>query len=339
MHMPNELLSLPVAAGGFAVAFGGLGFICSAARKSIAQDKIALMGIFGAFIFAAQMVNFPLPFGASGHMTGGVFLAIVFGPAAAAVVMTSVVVIQCLIFQDGGLLALGCNIINLAIIPSFLGFTIYRAGAGADVHKKRIYAASIIASIVSMVAAAAMVSVEAGLSGVLSIPFVTFLSTVCGIHFVIGIIEGAITAALLLYLRQTRPDVILESGECQPRFSMGAFIGTTVIGVLICGACLSLLASEKPDGLEYSLVTADSGREVSVIENDARAITVANELQGRIAPLPDYTRKNTDADAGEEPAKGWTSFAAVVGSLLVMLVVWVCGKVIKPKGARVCTTQ
>jgi len=336
MHMPNELLSLPIAGGSFAIAFTSLGLICRSATKTIVQDKIILMGIFGAFIFAAQMINFPLPLGPSGHMTGSVFLAIVFGPAAAAVVMTSVVVVQCLIFQDGGLLALGCNIINLAIIPSYLGFTIYTFLSGPDLQKKRVYAAAIIASIVSTVAASAMVSIEAFISGVLSIPFITFLSTLCGIHFVIGIVEGAITAALLLYLRQSRPDVILGTGDLKPAVKMPAFIATVSIAVIICGTCLSLFASEKPDGLEYSLVTEHSGQEISIIENDAHAVTVANDLQAKISPLPDYTRR-ADINAVNEPAKGWTSFAAVVGSILTMLAVWIISKAAKPKEAPQCT--
>ena len=128
MHMANELLSVPVATGTLAIAAAGLALICKKAKQIIASDKLPLMGILGAFVFAAQMVNFQLPAmpGTSGHMVGAVLLAIILGPQLAAIVISSVVIIQCLIFQDGGLLALGCNIINMAIVPSYLGYFLYK---------------------------------------------------------------------------------------------------------------------------------------------------------------------------------------------------------------------
>ncbi len=118
MHMANELLSVSVATGTLAIAAAGLGFVCRKVRQVVSSDKLALMGILGAFIFAAQMVNFQLPAmpGTSGHMVGAVLLAIILGPHLGAIVISSVVIIQCLVFQDGGLLALGCNIINI-ILP------------------------------------------------------------------------------------------------------------------------------------------------------------------------------------------------------------------------------
>src|SRR4030042_1547954 len=128
MHMANELLSIPVATGTLAIAAAGLGFICRKVRHILAADKLALMGILGAFVFAGQMVNFQLPAmpGTSGHMVGAVLLAIILGPHLAAIVISSVVIVQCLIFQDGGLLALGCNIINIGLVPSYIGYFLYR---------------------------------------------------------------------------------------------------------------------------------------------------------------------------------------------------------------------
>jgi cobalt/nickel transport system permease protein len=126
--MANELLSIPVATGTLAIAAGGIAVICRKAGKLLEPEKLALMGVLGAFVFAAQMVNFQLPLmpGTSGHLLGAVLLAIILGPHAAAIVLSSVVIIQCLIFQDGGLLALGCNIINIAIVPTYLGYELYR---------------------------------------------------------------------------------------------------------------------------------------------------------------------------------------------------------------------
>lgn len=332
--MPNELLSVPVAAGCFAVAAAGVGLVCKAAEKNISQEKIPLMGILGAFIFAAQMVNFPLPFppGASGHLTGAVFLAIVLGPAAAAVVMTSVVIVQCLIFQDGGLLALGGNIINLAIIPAFVGCAVYRFIAPKPGEKARLYIAAMIASAIAMVAAAAMLSIETGLSGVLAVPFSHFLAAICGIHLVIGIIEGVITAALLVYLRKMRPDVIDGYGQAHPG-SKRMFFATAIAAVLITAACLSLLASDKPDGLEYT-IGADGE---TIIENPSPAAASADNLHDKLAPMPDYSRPGM-AD-NDKVSNGWTSFAAVTGSIITMLAVWACSRLIRRKEPSQCTTQ
>lgn len=333
--MPNELLSVGVSAGCFAVAAVGVGAVCKAAEKNISQEKIPLMGILGAFIFAAQMVNFPLPFppGASGHLTGAVFLAIVLGPAAGAVVMTSVVTVQCLIFQDGGLLALGANIINLALVPSFAGYAVYRFIAPGAVAKGRLYLAGIVASVAAMVTAAAMLSIEVAISGVLTIPFTHFIAGICGVHLVIGIIEGVITAALLMYLRQVRPSVI-EGYEHADTNNKKLFFATVIAAVVITGACLSLVASEKPDGLEYSIEGKD---EKPVIENESPVIKTADDLQNRITPMPDYSRRVSD-DTDEAPA-GWTSFAAVIGSVITMLAVWGCSKLIRRKEPVQCTMQ
>jgi cobalt/nickel transport system permease protein len=314
MHMPNELLSVPVASGCFAISAVCVGLVCKRAEKKLSQEKIPLMGILGAFIFACQMINFPLPFppGASGHLTGAVFLAIVLGPWAGAVVMTSVVIVQCLIFQDGGLLALGGNIINLALIPSFLGFGVYRLIAGSPDKKIRFYLAAIIASVVAMVAAAAMLSIEAGLSGVSEVPFATFLGAMCGIHLIIGVLEGIITAALLVYLCKVRPDII-DGSEVAGRGDKKIFFATIIAATLLTAACFSLLASEKPDGLEYAMGHREPAS--TVIESDT----------------PTIETEDTDSSSG------WSSFMAVVGSVVTMLAVLVWMKLIRRKETCKCT--
>ena len=206
MHMANELLSVPVAAGTLAIAAAGLSIICRKARQLITQDKIALMGIMGAFVFAAQMVNFQLPAmpGTSGHMIGAVLLAIILGPHAAAIVISSVVIIQCLIFQDGGLLALGCNIINMALVPAYLGYYLYRAFTAGPFSNLRTYIATLLACVVALEIGAILVVIQAMLSGVLMVPFATFLITMLGVHFLVGLMEGCITVAVLGYIQQVR---------------------------------------------------------------------------------------------------------------------------------------
>lgn len=155
MHMANELLSVPVAAGTLAVAAGGLGLICRKVSKFVTSEKLPLMGVLGAFIFAAQMVNFQLPAmpGTSGHMVGSVLLAIILGPHLAAIVISSVIIVQCLIFQDGGLLSLGCNIINMGLVPCYLGYFIYRTVTVGKSGGLRIYIGAMLACIIALEAA------------------------------------------------------------------------------------------------------------------------------------------------------------------------------------------
>jgi len=197
----------------------------------------------------------------------------------------------------------------------------------------RLYIAAILASAAAMVIAAAMLSIQAGLSGVLVVPFTHFLTALCGIHLVIGIIEGAITAALLVYLRKTRPDVI-NGYDQNNTSSKKMFFATAIAAVLITATCLSLLASDKPDGLEYAIEGGAS--QTSVIENKSPAIESADNLQDKFTPLPDYSRRvSSDTDTA---STAWTSFAAVTGSIITMLAIWACSKFFQRKEPPQCTT-
>ena len=254
MHMANELLSVPVAAGSLAVAAAGLGLVCRKVRNILGTDKLALMGVLGAFVFAGQMVNFQLPAmpGTSGHMVGAVLLAIVLGPHLAAIVMTSVVMVQCLIFQDGGLLALGCNIINMGLVPCYIGYFLYKIVTTGPPSNLRVYIGTMLACVVSMEAGAILVPVQAALAGVLAVPFTTFLITMIGVHFLVGFVEGVITVAVLGYLQQVRPDIVADSLPGEARLRKSTVLGTLAVFTIIIGAGLSLLASDFPDGLEWS---------------------------------------------------------------------------------------
>ena len=319
MHMANELLSVPVAAGTWTLAAAGLAIICRRAKKIITSDSFALMGIMGAFVFAAQMVNFRIPFmpGTSGHMVGAVLLAILLGPYAAAIVMTSVVIIQCLIFQDGGILALGCNIINMAIVPSFVGYAIYSSLVRTKTTSLRVYLAAIVASTVSLVLSACLVPVQAASSGVLTVPVTTFLVTMIIVHIPIGLIEGFITAAVLLYIRRVRPQIIESSNEFFADTGRTPLYASLIILTIIVGAGLSLIASEKPDGLEYSYAERpDQPDFESTVSNESAAVATVENMQSRLAVLPDYTIR------ADSPARAWTSFAAVLGSAVTMGLVW-----------------
>jgi cobalt/nickel transport system permease protein len=336
--MANELLSVPVAAGTLTIAAAGLGLVCRKLRRIITSDKLALMGILGAFVFAAQMVNFQLPAmpGTSGHLVGAVLLAIILGPHAAAIVISSVVIVQCLIFQDGGLLALGCNLINMALVPSYLGYFLYKTITNGRSGSLRIYIATLLACVIAIEAGACLVPLQAALSGVLAVPFLTFLATMLGVHLLVGLVEGLITVAVLGYLQQVRPDIVLDSLPGKVRLSRKAVLVTLVVFTIIIGAGFSLLACSLPDGLEWSYAERpDQPDFKSAVENQDPRITAVDDFQSKYSPMPDYSVRSAklgQAPAGEiEAVAGWTSFAGVLGSALTMAFIWLTARLLRRK--------
>jgi cobalt/nickel transport system permease protein len=333
MHMAIELLSVPVATGTLAIAAGGLGLICRKVRRIVSSDKLPLMGILGAFIFAAQMVNFQLPAmpGTSGHMVGSVLLSIILGPHLAAVVIASVIIVQCLIFQDGGLLALGCNIINMGLVPCYVGYFLYRAITVGQSGSLRTYVGAMLACLIALEAGAILVPIEAALSGVLAVPFSTFLLTMVGVHFLVGLVEGLITIAVLGYIQQVRPDLVVDSLSGKVRLSKKTVLVTLVVFTVVAAAGLSLLASGMPDGLEWSyLERPDQPDFKPIIANENTMVTAVDQLQSKYTPLPDYSFRGSKA-------KGWTSFAGVVGSALTMAVIWTVASLLRRRQLK-CTT-
>ena len=341
MHMANELLSVPVATGTLAAAAAFLGLVCRKVRQIVTSDKLALMGVLGAFVFAGQMVNFPLPAmpGTSGHMVGAVLLAVILGPHAGVIVMSSVIIIQCLIFQDGGLLALGCNIINMAFVPSYLGYFLYRAFTSTKGGSLRAYFGVVVACVLAVEAGAVLVPIEAGLSGVLLVPFRTFLITMLGVHLLVGLAEGMITTAVLAYLQQVRPDVILGRMPGEIRLSRNALLITLAVFTVIVAAGLSLFASSLPDGLEWSYADRPDQPDFKpVVSNEDSRIASVDDFQSKYSLLPDYSIRTSElgkiADQETETSAGWTSFAGVLGSGLTMVFIWLVARVLRQKQAR-----
>jgi cobalt/nickel transport system permease protein len=335
MHMANELLSWQVAAGTMAVAAVGVAAVCRRAAKTLANDKLPLMGIMGAFVFAAQMVNFPTLPGTSGHLVGAVLLALVLGPSAAALVMTSIVIVQCLLFQDGGLLALGCNVINMCLVPTYVGFYVFQLFARDGIGRFKMYAGSIVACVFAVECGAVCVPVETGLSGVLKIPFVTFLGTMAGVHLFTGLVEGVTTAMVLAYLREVRPQVVAGGLSGANRMSFRAMCVTLLVASLVLAGGLSLIASSNPDGLEWSYKERPNQPGFApVVANDSSIVASADRLQAEYTPLPDYsvraeeTSASSDRVAPAGPQAGWTSFAGVVGAIVTMLIVWAVAKLL-----------
>ena len=335
--MANELLSVPVAGSALAIAAGGLGIICRKAKITAISDKVALMGIMGAFIFAAQMINFQLPAmpGTSGHMVGAVLLAIILGPHAGAIVISSVVIVQCLIFQDGGLLALGCNIINMGIVPSYLGYFLYKSFTAGKFSNFRTYLGTMLGCVLAIEAGAILVVTQAALSGVLVVPFTTFLTTMIGVHLLVGFVEGLITVAVLGYIQQVRPDIVNSSLVGKVRLSKKTVLASLAVFTIIIAGGLSLLASSFPDGLEWSYAERpDQPDFETFISNEDSTMTAVDDFHTKYSPLPDYsirTRKNGKAEELMTAAAGWTSFAGVTGAGLTMLFVWLTAGILRKK--------
>lgn len=205
MHIPDGFLSPAIVATTYVVSVGGIGAAVRIANKKLGEKHIPLMGVLAAFIFAAQMLNFPVVGGTSGHIIGVALVAILLGPWSAVIIMSAVLMAQSLIFQDGGLLALGANIFNMGIIGGFGAYNIYRL-FNLLLSERGRYISGFIAAWGSVVLASAACAFELAISG--TSPLGTVLPAMTGIHVLIGIGEGLITVAVLKVLATSRVDLL-----------------------------------------------------------------------------------------------------------------------------------
>jgi cobalt/nickel transport system permease protein len=275
-------------------------------QTEVDKGIVPLMGVLGAFIFAAQMINFTIPVtGSSGHLGGGMILAVLLGPYAAFLTIASVLVVQALFFADGGLLALGCNIINLGFFPAFIAYPlIYKKIVGTAPTPTKISIASMIAAVLGLQLGAFGVVVETVSSGISSLPFATFLAIMQPIHLAIGVVEGLVTASVLSFVYNARPEILRSAMEARPIAAHP--IRTVVFGFLavavITGGILSWFASEHPDGLEWSITKVTGQQE---LKGEAQGIhTTLASIQKTLAFLPDYTFKKADEVKAAEKTAG-----------------------------------
>jgi cobalt/nickel transport system permease protein len=217
MHIPDGFLSGPVAGVGYALAAVFVVLAVWRTNRSLSEKSVPLMGVTAAFIFAAQMMNFPVAGGTSGHMLGGALAAILVGPWAAIIVMTSVVGIQALMFQDGGLSALGFNVFNMGVITALVGYSIYYLSALlANGRRGWVLSAGVfVASWLTVMLAAFATSMELAVSD--TSPLQVVLPAMMGVHALIGIGEGLITAAAVTFVLATRPDLIEQPQRAAPQ--------------------------------------------------------------------------------------------------------------------------
>jgi cobalt/nickel transport system permease protein len=325
----------------WAAAAGLIGYSAKKVREEADDRKVPLMGVLGAFIFAAQMINFSIPgTGSSGHLGGGMILAILLGPYAAFLVIASVLAVQALFFADGGLLALGCNIFNMGFFPCFVAYPlIYRKIAGTPgAGMGRIAAGSIIASIVGLQLGAFSVVMQTVLSGITELPFRTFALLMQPIHLAIGAVEGVITALVVNFVRGARPEILEASTRSTPIGEVNVkrvFAGLLVAAVIIGGA-LSWFASSNPDGLEWAMFRTSGLEE---IESEEELHAGLAGIQEKTAFLPDYGFRENEAEAAPAggPGERWpavdagTTVSGLIGGILTLCVAGVIGFALKLK--------
>lgn len=299
----------------YAMSAAAAAYAVKKIRLDDLEQKVPMMGVMGAFVFAGQMINFTIPgTGSSGHLCGGMLLSAVMGPYAGFLTMIAILAIQCLLFADGGLLALGCNVWNMAFYGCFVGGAIiWRVMTGKRMTKGRIAAASVLGCVLSLQLGAFSVTIETLISGITELPFPVFLGMMQPIHLAIGLVEGLITAAVLVFVYEARPEILYgyrrEMGA-KGRMSRKRTAIVLAVLALVIGGVVSLFASASPDGLEWSMEKVAGTTELLA---DGRLYELAEKVQGLTALLPDYGFQASESAAG-------TSFSGIVGGVAVLAV-------------------
>ncbi len=335
MHMSDALISPAVGGTMWAVSAGTIAYAAHKVKHNMDDFRVPLMGVMGAFIFAAQMINFTIPgTGSSGHICGTLLLSIILGPYAAVLVITSVLVIQALIFADGGLLALGCNIFNMGIIPALIAYPLlYRPIVKKELTGTRLWTACIISSIIALQLGAGSVVIETKLSGISQLPLTSFLMLMLPIHFAIGLIEGIITASVLVIIRQARPEIMSDFNVVSAKRRLKPVIIALFIGALLTAGLLSWFASQHPDGLEWSVAKTTNGQELN--GNKEALHSAAARLQQHTAVMADYQvslpgHSNSSAEHWGQPNAS-TSLAGMSGALLTLIIAAAIGFILKQR--------
>lgn len=315
MHMADALVAPAVAGTMYVCSAAAAAYSVKKEREENDPKKIPVMGVMGAFVFATQMINFTIPgTGSSGHLCGGMLLSALLGPYAGFLSMIGVLFVQCLLFADGGLLALGCNVWNMAFYGCFLGaLLIWKPLMRKGATKTKIAAASVIGCVLTLELGAFSVTLETLVSGITELPFGVFAATMQPIHLAIGLVEGLITAAVLVFVHEARPELLWgigKSTEREGRFSFKHTVAVLVVLVVLIGGGLSLAASAYPDGLEWSMEKVAGTAE---LEADGSAYAAADQIQSKTALLPDYAFADSDSAVG-------TSFSGIVGGAVVAVI-------------------
>jgi cobalt/nickel transport system permease protein len=307
MHVPDGFLDAKTAGTTAALAVAGVGLALHRVKRELPPRRMPQLGLAAAFLFTAQMINFPVAGGTSGHLIGGTLVAALLGPSAAVVVITTVLIVQCFLFQDGGVTALGANIFNMGIICPMVGYALYQA-MGRWFHDLRGQVTALaFAAWCSTVAAA--IACAGQLAWSHTIPWNVAFPAMAGVHMLIGIGEGLITALVFLAIKRTRPDWSMDSASLPPVHPRE----TILYGLLVTlgiAVFVAPFACTWPDGLDS--VAAQFG----FVHHAAPKLP---------APAPNYQIP------GVRWPVGATALAGVIGSLIVFSLAWLLGRVLVPK--------
>jgi len=287
MHIPDGFLNVLVSAVCWLLTLVILGIAVANTRRELDERLVPLAGIMAAFIFAAQMLNFPVAGGTSGHFIGAALAFIVLGPWLGLLAMTAVIAVQGLLFQDGGLVVMGANILVMGVVPGFLAYALYRLGRGRAGRAQTLLAG--VAAWLSVVVASATVSLLLAFSGTSALGIV--LPAMVGVHAVIGLGEALITVAALAFIRQTRPALLAGGRET----GRGAWV-VAGLAIALLLVLLAPFASGHPDGLEW---VAESSGFLHTAQGAPYSI------------LPDYTI----------PFLGQTGLSTIVAGIVGVLLV------------------
>lgn len=314
MHMADALVSPIVAGSMYACSAAVAGYSVKKVHISNKPETVPVMGVMGAFVFAAQMINFTIPAtGSSGHLCGGMLLSAILGPYAGFLSIIGVLFVQALLFADGGLLAFGCNVWNMAFYGCFIGaFLIWQPILKYGASKRKITAASIIGCMLTLQLGSFSVILETMASGITELPFTAFTAAMQPVHLAIGFVEGLITAVILNFIYEARPELLwgIGSNSVNGRLSLKKTLALLVAGMLFTAGILSLCASSYPDGLEWSLAKITGKTELTA---DGSIHQIAADVQETVSLLPDYAFKHSDTSIG-------TPVSGIAGSIIVAAV-------------------
>lgn len=349
MHMADALLSPEVGGVMWAATGTAVAVASRKLKRRMEPHHVPMMGVMGAFVFAAQMINFTIPAtGSSGHIAGAMLLSILLGPHAAFLTIASVLVVQGLFFADGGLLAMGANIFNLGVVACYLVYPlVYRPLAGGQIGTGRQRFAAWLGAVLALQIGAFGVVLETKASGIAELPFSAFLLAMQPIHLAIGMVEGLITVAVIEFVCRAEPGLVAtlapSTSPAASRFPRRAVAGLAVLAVLTAGV-LSWFASAHPDGLEWSIARLTGEAEIAA--SDDAAHRTAAQIQEKIAFLPDYAFPAFPPEAAT-PAEGddgaWgapdagTTVSGLVGGALTLLIAGLIGWLLRRRPAHVVT--
>ena len=309
MHAPDGFLEPAVAAATAVLSLAIVALCLRAATDELGDRQVPLAGITAAFVFAAQMFNFPVASGTSGHLLGGALAAILLGPHVGTLVVTVVVVVQALLFADGGLTALGYNVLNMAIVPAFGGWALYKLIRKVlPATSSGVVVATGLAAAASVVLSSIAFSIEWLFGASAPVPFDTVFTAMVGVHALIGIGEGVLSALMVSAVLAARPDLVvgardLDADAVADRSPVGvrAFVLGGMLVAVFFAAVVSQFAVDDPDGLER--VAIDEG-----FESSAQDHAIADSI------FADY------ATAGIDNETVSLAVAGIAGVALTLLV-------------------